>query len=69
MNRDTDNIVHLERSDEDNRLRRALAARLDKAFTRAGLSSAQAVKRLNVYEAVLAARSHGALANCLYASF
>jgi hypothetical protein len=50
MNRDTHSIVHLERSVDDNRLRRALAARLDKGFRCAGLSSAQAAKRLNVYE-------------------
>jgi hypothetical protein len=50
MNRDTGNIGHLERSVGDNRLRRALAARLDRAFKRASVSSAQAAKWLGVSE-------------------
>jgi DNA-binding transcriptional regulator YiaG len=50
MNRQTQNIGHLERSAEDNRLRRALAARLDRAFKRVGVSSAQAAKWLGVSE-------------------
>jgi ribosome-binding protein aMBF1 (putative translation factor) len=50
MNRHTQHIGHLERSAEDNRLRRALAARLDRAFKRAGVSSAQAAKWLGVSE-------------------
>ncbi|MFL9869931.1 helix-turn-helix transcriptional regulator [Paraburkholderia fungorum] len=50
MNRHTENIGHLERSVEDNRLRRALGARLDRAFKRAGASSAQAAKWLGVSE-------------------
>ena len=39
-------IGHLERSHEDNTLRRAIAARLH----RAGMSSAKAAKRLSVSE-------------------
>jgi hypothetical protein len=50
MNRHTQHIGHLERSAEDNRLRRALAARLDRAFKRAGISSAQAAKWQGVSE-------------------
>jgi transcriptional regulator with XRE-family HTH domain len=50
MNRRTTNIGHLERSIEDDRLRRALAARLDRAFKRAGISSARAARRLGVNE-------------------
>ena len=47
MNQDTAS-AHLERSMENDRLRRALAARLDKAFKRAGLSSAHAATALGV---------------------
>ena len=47
MNHDTAS-GHLERSMENDRLRRALAARLDKAFKRAGLSSARAATALGV---------------------
>jgi DNA-binding XRE family transcriptional regulator len=50
MSRHTENIGHLERSVGDNRHRRALAARLDRAFIRAGVSSAQAAKWLGVTE-------------------
>ena len=50
MNRHTENIGHLERSVANNRLRRALAARLDRAFKRAGVTSAQAAKWLGVSE-------------------
>ncbi|ANB75026.1 hypothetical protein AYM40_21610 [Paraburkholderia phytofirmans OLGA172] len=50
MNQDTRHIGHLERSVEDNRLRRALAARLDRTFKQAGVSSAQAAKWLGVSE-------------------
>jgi hypothetical protein len=50
MNRHTEHIGHLERSVGDNRLRRALAARLDRAFKRAGVSSARAAKWLGVGE-------------------
>jgi len=46
----TESIGHLERSAGDNRLRRALAARLDRAFKRAGVSSAQAAQWLGVSE-------------------
>jgi hypothetical protein len=48
MNRHTQHIGYLERSAEDDRLRRALAARLDRALKRAGISSAQAAKWLGV---------------------
>jgi hypothetical protein len=50
MNRHTQSIGHLERSAEDNRLRRALAARLDRALERAGVSSARAARWLGVTE-------------------
>ncbi|TDN66798.1 helix-turn-helix transcriptional regulator [Paraburkholderia sp. BL10I2N1] len=50
MNRATLNIDHLERTAENDRLRRALAARLDRAFKRAGISSARAAKWLGVSE-------------------
>lgn len=51
MNRHIQRIGYLERSLEDSRLRRALAARLDKAFKRSGISSAQVARRLNLNEA------------------
>jgi ribosome-binding protein aMBF1 (putative translation factor) len=50
MNRRLQDIGHLERSIEDDRLRRALAARLDRTFKRAGMSSAHAAKWLGVRE-------------------
>jgi hypothetical protein len=50
MNRHTETIDHLERSVGDNRLRRALAARLNSACKRASVSSAQAAKWLGVSE-------------------
>ncbi|TCG05285.1 hypothetical protein BZM27_34810 [Paraburkholderia steynii] len=50
MNRCTANIGHLERSIENDRLRRPLAARLDRAFKRAGISSARAARWLGVSE-------------------
>jgi transcriptional regulator with XRE-family HTH domain len=50
MSRRTQTIEHLKRSAEDNRLRRSLAARLDGAFKRAGMSSVRAAKRLGVSE-------------------
>jgi DNA-binding transcriptional regulator YiaG len=50
MNRHTQNIGHLERSAEDDRLRRALAARLNRALKHAGVSSPQAAKWLGVSE-------------------
>ena len=50
MNRRAQTIEHLERSSEDNSLRRALGARLDTALKRAGVSSASAARRLEVSE-------------------
>ena len=50
MNRQTTNISYLERSIENDCLRRALAARLDKALKRAGISSARAARWLGVSE-------------------
>ncbi|MBC8752381.1 XRE family transcriptional regulator [Paraburkholderia sp. WC7.3b] len=50
MNRATLNIDHLERTAGNDRLRRALAARLDRAFKRAGCSSARAARWLGVRE-------------------
>jgi len=44
MNQHTTDFGHLERSVEDDRLRRALGARLDRAFKRADISSARAAK-------------------------
>ncbi|MGF6634091.1 DNA-binding XRE family transcriptional regulator [Paraburkholderia sp. MM6662-R1] len=41
---------HLERSLQSDRLRRALAARLDRGFKRAGISSARAARWLDVSE-------------------
>jgi hypothetical protein len=38
MNQRAQTIEHLQRSDEDSSLRRALAARLDTALKRAGIS-------------------------------
>ncbi len=38
MNQSAQTIEHLQRSDEDSSLRRALAARLDTALKRAGIS-------------------------------
>ncbi|HKR39392.1 MAG TPA: helix-turn-helix transcriptional regulator [Paraburkholderia sp.] len=48
MNRRAQAIEHLERSGEDSRRRRALAARLDTALKRAGISTARLARRLNV---------------------
>jgi hypothetical protein len=50
MNRHTQTMAHLERSAQDNALRRALAARLDRALKRSSVSSAQAAKWLGVSE-------------------
>jgi transcriptional regulator with XRE-family HTH domain len=50
MNQRAQTIEHLQRSDEDNSLRRALAARLDTALRRAGLSSARVARLLHVSE-------------------
>jgi len=41
---------HLERSVESDRLRRAVAARLDPGFKRAAISSARAARWLDVSE-------------------
>lgn len=48
MGQHTKTLGHLERSAEDHILRRAIAARLDRALQRAGTSSAQAAKWLSV---------------------
>lgn len=50
MNPHTQSIGHLERSAGNDRLRRALAARLDRALKRAGISSTRAAKWLGVSE-------------------
>ena len=50
MSRRTKSIGHLERSAGNDRLRRALAARLDRALKRAGISSARAANQLGVSE-------------------
>ena len=50
MNRHTEAIGYLERSLGDNRLRRALAARLDGACKRASVNTTQAAKWLGVSE-------------------
>jgi hypothetical protein len=50
MNLHLQHLGHLERSVEDDRLRRALAARLNRAFKRARISSAHAAKWLGVSE-------------------
>jgi hypothetical protein len=50
MNRYTNTIGHLERSTENDRLRRAVAARLDRALKRGNVSSARAAKWLEVNE-------------------
>ena len=59
MNRRTTNIGHLERSIGDDRLRRALAARLDRTFKRAGISSARAARWLGVSEDEVQYWRHG----------
>jgi ribosome-binding protein aMBF1 (putative translation factor) len=51
MGRHSQTIGHLERSHEDNALRRAIAARLDRTLQRAGVSSAKAANMLDVSEA------------------
>lgn len=48
MNRRAQAIQHLERSGEDSRRRRALAARLDTALKRAGISTSSVARLLNV---------------------
>lgn len=50
MSRHAENSGHLERSVGDNRLRRALAARLDMALKRACISSARAARWPGVRE-------------------
>lgn len=50
MNHYTNTIGHLERSAENDRLRRAVAARLDMALKRGNISSARAAKWLEVNE-------------------
>ena len=50
MGRHTQTMGHLERSASDNAFRRALAARLDRALQRAGISSAKTAKWLSVSE-------------------
>ncbi len=48
MGRHSNTTGHLERSAEDHVLRRAIAARLDRALQQAGTSSAKAAKWLSV---------------------
>ncbi|WP_240975375.1 XRE family transcriptional regulator [Paraburkholderia aromaticivorans] len=50
MNLHETHIGHLERSIENDRLRRVLAARLDRAFKRADISSARAARWVGVTE-------------------
>jgi len=50
MNQHAQTIEHLERSGKDSSLRRALAARLDTALRRAGVSSARVARRFDVNE-------------------
>lgn len=50
MNQHTEDVGHLERSVEDDRLRRAFGARMGRAFKRADISSARAAKWLGVSE-------------------
>ena len=50
MSPHSESIGHLERSAGNDRLRRALSARLDRALKRAGISSASAARRFDVSE-------------------
>jgi hypothetical protein len=50
MGRHSQTIGHLERSHEDNALRRAIAARLDRAMQKGNISSAKAADWLDVSE-------------------
>jgi ribosome-binding protein aMBF1 (putative translation factor) len=50
MGRHSLTIGHLERSEEDNALRRAIAARLDRAMQKHNISSAKAADWLDVSE-------------------
>ena len=58
---------HLERSIENDRLRRALAARLDRAFKRNGLSSECAATALGVSKYQVDYWRHGITVPPLYA--
>jgi hypothetical protein len=50
MGRHSFTLGHLERSEEDNALRRAIAARLDRALQKAGVSSAKVAGWVGVTE-------------------
>jgi ribosome-binding protein aMBF1 (putative translation factor) len=50
MGRHSHTIGHLERSEEDNTLRRAMGARLDRAMQKGNISSAKAADWLDVSE-------------------
>ncbi|SAL66018.1 hypothetical protein AWB71_03905 [Caballeronia peredens] len=50
MGRHSQTLGHLERSHDDNALRRAIAARLDRALQKANVSSAKAAGWLDVSE-------------------
>lgn len=50
MNLNTKDTGHFERSTENDRMRRAFAARLDRALRRAGISSSRAARWLGVGE-------------------
>ncbi len=50
MGQHSQTIGHLERSHEDNALRRAIAARLDRAMQKGNISSAKAADWLDVTE-------------------
>ncbi len=50
MGRHSQTLGHLERSQEDNALRRAMAARLDRAMQKGNISSAKAADWLDVSE-------------------
>ncbi|MDR5838935.1 XRE family transcriptional regulator [Caballeronia sp. LZ034LL] len=50
MGQHSQTLGHLERSEEDNALRRAMAARLDRAMHKANISSAKAANWLDVSE-------------------
>lgn len=50
MNLNTKNTGHLERGTENDRMRRAFAARLDRALRRAGISSSRVARWLGVGE-------------------
>jgi hypothetical protein len=50
MGRHSQAMGHLERSEEDNALRRAIAARLDRAMQKGNISSAKAADWFDVTE-------------------